>query len=79
MIILVLGIALFVFYLLSEISRSSRNPQSARHILLAIMAFICIVLDVIAKGAGTVIFLLFLLGYGWFKLYDKLKGLFKNI
>lgn len=31
MIILVLGIALFVFYLLSKISETSNNPKEARH------------------------------------------------
>lgn len=71
MIILVLGIAILVFYLLSKISETSSNPQAARHIFLAIMGFVCIILDVIAKGMGTIIFILFLVGYGWFKLYDK--------
>lgn len=71
MIILVLGIAFFVFYLLSEISRSSRNPQSARHLTLLIVFFICAILEGVCKSLGTVVLLLFLLGYAWFKLYDK--------
>lgn len=71
MIILVLGIAIFAFYLLYKVSQSSSTPQSARYYFLAIVAVVCIILDVIAKGLGTIIFLLFLLGYGLFKLYDR--------
>lgn len=71
MIILVLGIAIFVFYLLSKVSESSSNPKSARHTTLILVGIVCIILDAIANGLGAIIFILFLLGYGWFKLYDK--------
>ena len=71
MIILVLGIAFFVFYLINKISETSNNPKEARHRALILVGIICIVLDEINKGFGSIIFILFLLGYGWFKLYDK--------
>ncbi len=70
MFIVVVGILLLMAYFISKVTETSSDPKKAGFKLILVVGFVCMILDALCKGIGSIVFILFLVAYGWLKLYD---------
>ena len=71
MFLVVVGIVIFLLYIICKVGESDSDSNKAIGRILIIAGIACCVLDAIFKGLGTIILVLLLIAYGWFTLYNK--------